>query len=197
MLSSITFQKDYRGFVKGEFLKFHDGINLLVGEQGCGKSTLINLICESKKYADPLGSDYVYDYKTQNNARMPLWKYDFEKDNPRMQHHIGKAVGFQVSSHFASHGQTVRAILYQFGNIKDENGLFLMDEPDMALSIRSCYAFIKDMEAQAARGCQIIAAVHNPILITSQEEVLSLEHRRWMPAMEFVQSHHPDTQGKA
>jgi hypothetical protein len=31
--------------------------------------------------------------------------------------------------------------------------------------------------------------VHNPIVVASQEEVLSLEHRRWISSQELLASH--------
>ena len=60
MIKSITFKKDFRCFVKGDKFDFRSGINVLVGDQGSGKSTLIELIrskLESNKF-DSSDSSY-------------------------------------------------------------------------------------------------------------------------------------------
>ena len=40
----------------------------------------------------------------------------------------------------------------------------------------------------AAKGCQILAAVHHPFLIWAFPEVYSVEHRKWLTSREFVDS---------
>jgi hypothetical protein len=44
LLSEVRFREDYRCFTAGQVLTFVKGVNLLVGEQGTGKSTLISLL---------------------------------------------------------------------------------------------------------------------------------------------------------
>ena len=44
LLSEVRFREDYRCFTAGQVLTFEKGVNLLVGEQGSGKSTLISLL---------------------------------------------------------------------------------------------------------------------------------------------------------
>ncbi len=44
LLSEVRFREDYRCFTAGQVLTFDKGVNLLVGEQGSGKSTLISLL---------------------------------------------------------------------------------------------------------------------------------------------------------
>jgi predicted ATPase len=181
MLKTVFFMKDHRKcFRQGDLFQFRPGINLLVGEQGCGKSTLLDLIRNSKEnkgvialVADPIQVTY----------------FDFEKGNPRILSYMmdGPMGNLQMASLFSSHGQSVNAVL---GGLDSKDGiLFLLDEPDMSLSVRSCYRLVKLMHRAAERKCQVIAAVHNPILIAGVPEVYSLEHRKWMKSAEFIASH--------
>lgn len=62
-----------------------------------------------------------------------------------------------------------------------------MDEPDMALSIRSIAKLVGKLRQAVQNNCQVIAAVHNPLLINSFDEVFSVEHRRWMKSSQFVE----------
>ena len=93
---------------------------------------------------------------------------------------------------FSSHGASTRAqhisLARQLGSV-DYPCLVLLDEPDMALSPRSAYALAGALDEAGKRGHQIIGAVHNPILIASQSEVFSLEHKRWMSSAKFLSEH--------
>lgn len=66
--------------------------------------------------------------------------------------------------------------------------MIFMDEPDMALSIRSCHKLVALLK-KLGKKQQIVAAVHNPIVIGGFPEVYSTEHCRWMPLEEFIGSH--------
>jgi len=65
----------------------------------------------------------------------------------------------------------------------------MMDEPDIALSIRSCHKLVDMMKKFEKQGHQIIAAVQNPIVIESFPEVFSLEHKmKWMKSEDFIEN---------
>jgi predicted ATPase len=195
LLSEVIFKQEYRCFAKDQHLQFRVGVNLLVGEQGCGKSSLISLL-RSLGEGSRMGGKYerertlgIIVFTAQT---CQLRGFDFEKDNPRTQSGFGDNVGFQVASMFSSHGEASRAL--QNGIIEDletatEPRLLLLDEPDMALSPRSAHALAAAFRDAGVRGHQIIAAVHNPILISSQPQVFSFEHKRWMDSAEFLRAH--------
>jgi predicted ATPase len=73
--------------------------------------------------------------------------------------------------------------------VVEEPLIWFLDEPDMALSIRSCHWLAITFKEAADRGQQIIAAVHNPILIASVDQVYSVEHRCWMDSADFIKAH--------
>lgn len=181
IITGINFTEDFRCFKKGEQVDFRPGINLLVGDQGTGKSTLLQILdqhpqCEKKA-----------DLKVK--GRVHTAKFDFEKDNPRNRHYFSDSMDVmpQVAMMFMSHGELNRQIL-EFLETKKEM-TFLLDEPDTALSVRSVKSLAAAMKVAVANDCQVIASVHNPILIESVPEVYSAEHRRWMPGREFIELH--------
>lgn len=170
--------KDFRVLKAGETFDFNVGVNLLVGEQGTGKSSLLKLIMG--RHA--AGKNVVKFDTDGNNA---IREFDFEKDNPRLGHKIETMT--QLACIMMSHGQMVKKIIDEIQTWKHET--IIMDEPDMALSIRSCHFLVDCFRKAEKNGCQIIAAVHNPIVIRGFKNVLSMEHRQWMPSDTFIACH--------
>jgi len=175
MLKSITFTKKWRCFNPGDTFTFRLGVNLLVGDQGCGKSSLLNEIF-SQEYS-----------KIQVFKASKSYKFDFEKDNFRVKTECTNNVSIEVVSRFLSHGEANKVVFDNLRGVRDS--IIFQDEPDMALSIRSIYKLIRWFEKLVEDGNQIVVAVHNPILINHFEEVLSLEHHQWMPSKDFIATH--------
>ncbi len=187
MLKDLTFTEKWRCFNEGVTIVFHPGVNLLVGDQGTGKSSLLQAIAASSKarrYPYPHG----LDKKVKIHAdKIECGGIDFEKDNPRIRPDPSdKNIRGRLAALWSSHGQVNNSILRGIAGFS--NMLIFMDEPDMALSIRSIHNLVGLFNGAASRGCQIVAAVHNPILIQAFPEVYSLEKRDWITSGEFVAS---------
>ncbi len=184
MLKQIRFKQDHRTFKKGEEYNFKvNDVNLIVGDQGVGKSTLLSLCTHTgKEY-----NDIISIITTETST---FYYLDFEKDNPRTKSYLEH--GFQIVARFQSHGETNISIFKKIVNEKfDKPIMVIVDEVDMALSIRSCYNLVKMLKKLKNNQHQVIAIVHNPIIIKAFPEVLSLEHKRWMTSREFINSHSP------
>lgn len=189
----LTFLRDHRCFRSGETLELRPGVNLLVGDQGCGKSTLLALLRSSKRNAGVLNVAIAPGSPLEWN----VLAYDAERDNLRTQSQfVDRAFFAQVASHFRSHGEFNREMFDKLHlepvPSGDRGSLVLLDEPDTALSVRSCRRLVAALQAAAARGVLVVAAAHNPEVIAACPEVLSLEHRRWMPSDEFLALHRAD-----
>jgi len=205
MIQSITFLKDFRGFRAGEELDFtRNGFErtiLLAGLNGCGKSTLLNLIADEVGavmgseggIAKRIGQEdeNIIKIKTTKpiNARLFQAEYDkkrgmtgFDYNDPDLD------VGFHLSAMRMSHGE---ALFFGLNRILDNMGrynTFLLDEPDQASSIR-----IASMMGNVFRkyplkfpGVQIIAAVHHPMIMTSNKFVYDVVKREYRTARSFI-----------
>ena len=178
MIKSMKFKVDWRCFKAGETFLFRPGVNLLVGDQGTGKSSLLTLFrwgLENNKEANRIVS--VCADKSE------FFMFDFEQDNPRTHHFIEFTT--DALMRYVSHGNCVLALLNVLGKKCDAKKSFIMDEPDMALSVRSILKLVGILQATQH---QVIAAVHNPFLIRAFPKVLSLEHKKWMLSKEFLDS---------
>jgi predicted ATPase len=153
-------------------------ITLLVGDQGCGKSTILSLL---GKADDKLTKEVIKITAKSIETRY----FDYEKHNPRMSSYVSTVL--DVATRFTSHGQFVKALNE---TMSEQKGVcWMMDEPDGNLSIRSCLALAKQFKAAVDKGSQVIASIHSPVVMDQFDEVYSLEHRRWMNPNEFVKCH--------
>lgn len=197
MIKSIEFCQPYRCFKPGDRFEFRKGVNLIVGDQGCGKTTILDAI--GGETVPPYGRpDSMEKLQERRKLEMscqkePFRKFDFEQENPRVRgmnlDSLG-SIGASFWSKTKSHGEVVRAVLHEATNTpKAKAGIWLLDEPDAALSVRSIRKLVETLKEMAAKKCQVIVTAHNPHLIMAFDEVLSLEHRRWMPSSEFLHLH--------
>jgi predicted ATPase len=68
-----------------------------------------------------------------------------------------------ISLHEQSHGQSFIALLnHRFG----PNGLYILDEPEAALSPQGQLAMLARMHDLVGEGCQFVIATHSPILLS-------------------------------
>jgi predicted ATPase len=159
----------------------------LVGDQGCGKSTLIEIIKDASGNTKRLKPESLKHAKVEvATGRFPCGGFDFERDNFRIKSHFNENIDymFQVVVHYKSHGQTNWKVIDSLHHTK---GVIYLDEPDTALSIRSIRKLRQKLD-EVTTDTQVLAVVHNPLLMEGLD-VLSVEHRRWMPASEFIQLH--------
>ena len=67
-----------------------------------------------------------------------------------------------TSPHHRSHGQSFLDLLvHRFG----PGGLYLLDEPEAALSTRGCLAALTRMHDLVQHGSQFLVATHSPVLL--------------------------------
>lgn len=167
-----------------EGLAFTRPVTFLVGENGSGKSTIIEAIADAVKinseggkagtrYAStrgktPLGQVIIADL-TANGSRLV--------GGPRRGRHgfflraetlfgLGQNVsgmpGFwETDLTEQSHGEGFFTV---FDAMLAGPGLYLMDEPEAALSFSSCLRLVALMHELGESGAQVICATHSPIL---------------------------------
>lgn len=186
LIERVQFKKDHRVFKRGDSIDFRAGVNLLVGDQGVGKSTLLTLLRRPQACTETIGVKIA-------GAQIVTRSFDFERDNlrtaPGAQADHGRMMA-SLAAGWSSHGQFVNGVLAILTQERDT--CFLMDEPDMALSVRSVRRLAAHMQESARLGNQMICACHNPELIAAMPEVYSLEHRRWMTSAEFLDTQRND-----
>ena len=186
MLNKIEFVKDWRKFKAGETYTFNPGINFLVGDQGTGKSSLIEQVAKPKRIADQ-GMANVYG---DGSLRYMNCEYR-SHDNPYRKNGRGIYGATDYAELTSSHGEVIKAMIKTIERLP-KNELVIIDEPETALSIRSQIWFLNHLKAQPH---QFLIATHSPILMHGAKLVLSLEHKKWMKPQEFIESQYETLAG--
>lgn len=189
MIETVLILSPWRCFSGEEVIRFRPGVNLLVGDQGTGKSSLfqaIQLRGMKTTYSwslPPIDTvPVLVDYRGE---AIPVFAFDFEYDSYRTKPFFEDDASFHVGAMKGSHGEMVLAMLNGLELI-DRQMLVLLDEPDMSLSIQSCRRLVRIFNHVVELGGQVIATAHNPTVILSYEDVYSVEHGKWMPSKEYV-----------
>jgi predicted ATPase len=165
-------------------LELKQPVTFLVGENGSGKSTLVEAVAEAfgldaqggragRKYANdrpktPLGRIIRLDL-TREGARMvtgPRTKRKGYFLRAETTFGFAQAVAglpgyWPENLATRSHGE---GFLVIFERMFREPGLYLMDEPEAALSFTSCLQLVSLMHQLGQTGAQVICATHSPVL---------------------------------
>ncbi|SHE41736.1 AAA family ATPase [Pedobacter caeni] len=168
-------------------LDFHPKVTYLIGENGMGKSTLLEAIAVGLGF-NAEGGSRNFNFDTQS-THSDLHNYlKFTKGVHRMKDGFflrGESfynVASQIdeldsepmggppivnsyggkSLHHQSHGESFWALFtHRFGG----SGLYILDEPESALSINRQMAMLAQMDNLINKRSQFIIATHSPIVL--------------------------------
>jgi len=181
-------------FRKMDGLEIHPKVTYFVGENGTGKSTLLEAIAVSLGF-NPEGGSGNFNFNTRashsilhkhlRTSRAPGKRRDgyflrsesffnvaTEIENldadplagpPIINSYGGKSL------HEQSHGESFWAV---FINRFKGNGLYILDEPESALSPSRQMAMLYRMHALISDGSQFIIATHSPILLAYPDSLI-------------------------
>jgi len=188
-------------------LSFHPKVTFLVGENGSGKSTLLEAVAvacglnpeggsrnfnfATRASHSPLdecvrlakapgsspGDSYFLRAESFYNVASEIERLDKEPaPGPRLIDSYGGR-----SLHEQSHGESFFAL---FQNRFRGNSLYLMDEPEAALSPARQLQFLVLLHDFVRRGAQFVIATHSPIIMAYPDaciHVLGVEGIREVP----------------
>lgn len=187
-LKKLKLKETHRCLEQGFELYFKE-ITFLVGNQGCGKSSLLELLRDNSNILElELNKDII-------SAGISSFYFDTEKMNPRINGlnsysnidgtERGIGIKSKLLSHFKSHGEVL--VKFTADRIKDaKDCILLLDEPECALSLNNQYKLVKVLKESVNRNVQVIVATHCLPLIESIDAVYSLEDKIWIPSSEFI-----------
>ncbi len=159
-------------------LEFSSPVTFFVGENGSGKSTLLEAIAVAWGF-NPEGGTRNYSFSTYDSHselhealritkgfRKARWGYFLRAESfynvASMEEEYSKLGGVPQHLHERSHGESFLAMVQrQF----QADGLYLMDEPEAALSPQRQLTLLAELHRLAGEGAQFIIVTHSPILL--------------------------------
>lgn len=151
----------------------HADVTFFVGENGAGKSTMLEAIAVAMGLPAEGGSRNVHRPQQEVSAlhghlklvkgfRQPRWSYFLRAEslfNVFTYHDQIDSPG--PSRHTRSHGEAFMDVMLDFRR----DGLYFLDEPEAALSPNRQLAALSAIHQQVQQGSQFIIATHSPILL--------------------------------
>lgn len=153
-------------------------VTVVVGENGSGKSTFVEAVAAAWRWALPAAVKHWGPRAADEDADLH-WALVLRGEQPRpnggcflraeAMHGLFTEVDAAGTSRTAfdgdlntrSHGE---AFLGYLDSRVSERGLFLLDEPEAALSFTSCLRLLSLLAALADAGSQVVLATHSPVL---------------------------------
>ena len=180
----------------------HPKVTYFIGENGSGKSTLLEAIARalglpaeggSSNFAfpsrdDPEARAYAFSarnalddlvdaIRTVRGARRPRTDFFLRAESlfaaAAYLDQLGDPLALRPyggrSLHAQSHGESFLAILInRFG----PDGLYVLDEPEAALSTQSCLTCLRSIHELTREGAQFLVATHSPLILAYPEATI-------------------------
>ena len=180
-------------------LKLHSNVTILVGENGSGKSTILEAIAIAYGF-NPEGGSKNYNFSTKD-THSQLYKYlRLVKGitHPKDGFFFRAESSYNVASyleewhiyeehlHNMSHGES---FFWLFMNRFIGNGLYILDEPEAALSPLSQMSFLSRLHDLEKSNSQFIISTHSPIIMAyPTADILSVENN--FTKVEYKETEH-------
>ena len=151
----------------------HPDVTFFVGENGAGKSTLLEAIAVALGLPAEGGTRNVHRVQQEVSPLHRVLRLAKGWRQPRSSYflraeslfnvftYLDELPGSPPSLHLRSHGEAFLDVLQDFR----PDGLYLLDEPEAALSPNRQLAALTLIDRLVKEGCQFIIATHSPILL--------------------------------
>ena len=174
-------------------LTFDKPVTFFAGENGTGKSTLLEAISVAYGF-NPEGGTRNYQFSTYDShselcgalrlirgVRKPGYGYFLRAESfynvaTKEEEYSRGPGGIPQHYHERSHGESFLKLVQ---NAFRENGIYLLDEPEAALSPQNQLTLLAVIHRCAKGGAQFLVATHSPILLgLPGADILSFDKER-------------------
>ena len=157
-----------------EGLELPAGATVLVGENGSGKSTVLEVVAASlglnaeggsaaARHATRRSEPGPLDLIVERGPGAPRWAYFLRDETLHGLYSYLEETSQRPEPRFheMSHGEGFLAL---FGDRAAKPGFYLLDEPDAALSFAATLSLVLRLSELVALGAQVVIATHSPVL---------------------------------
>jgi predicted ATPase len=200
----VTITEDYRTLKKGTTYSFKP-LTILVGENGCGKSSLLQAIRASLEPKNSNNCDLNYidrkelaDKVLIDTEYAKIVVFDTTMDRANSMNNGADAFTWIMAGGMAtskaSNGQVAMhhavAIIKEVETYKIKNPLnkilIILDELDTGFSPRYQRGFATFCNKLVSKSCDLIVVSHSSLFLEQQKEVLVFEDNKYTPPLEYL-----------
>jgi predicted ATPase len=188
----------------GNGLELHPKVTYLIGDNGTGKSTVMEALAVAAGM-NPEGGSSNFAFQTRDShsdlwrsirlvrgARRPRTDFFLRAESlfttATYLEDLGddplKSYGGR-SLHEQSHGESFLAVMvHRFG----PDGLYLLDEPEAALSTQNCLTFLRRVHELVQDGSQFVIATHSPLVLAYPDAAIYEFDADGMAAVDYEET---------
>lgn len=188
-----------------ESLVLHPKVTFFVGENGSGKSTLIEAMAVAAGFNAEGGSrNFNFDTRRSESDLHQYLRLVRGTRRPKTGYFLRSESFFNLASeiennadaykshgyvrhHEVSHGEAFLALVL---NRFWANGLYLLDEPEAALSPQRQLALLKAIHDLVRQGCQFAISTHSPILLAYPDSQIFHLSSQGLAPISFEETEH-------
>jgi len=165
-LNKIEIIKDVNPLKKGLTIDIKRPILFLVGDNGAGKSTIMECLADTFGFQD---DTYMKRQSMKKNIQLTGKKckvnyIDFHGGDKKFASAFGSNMELQLRQMKASAGESTIVQMLQMAKFTD--GLLILDEPCRGLSIKNQIQIGRIIEKKFfIDGCQVICTTHSDIIL--------------------------------
>ncbi len=190
-----SYIRDIPAIASIDQLGFSKPITFFVGENGSGKSTLLEAIAVQYGF-NPEGGTKNYSFSTFDShselydaltlvkgVQKARWGYFLRAESfynvATAEAEYSRYGGVSLDLHRQSHGESFLAAAKEYFR---PDGIYLLDEPEAALSPQRQMAMMVRIAECAKEGSQFIIVTHSPVLLAMPDsEILSFDGEKIHP----------------
>jgi len=191
-------------------VRLHAAVTYLIGENGSGKSTLLEAIAVAAGMnAEGGSSSFAFNTRASHSELASAIRLVRGGRRPRTDFFLRAESMFNAATyleelkdetglagdpltpyggrslHEQSHGESFLAVMInRFG----PDGLYLLDEPEAALSTQNCLTALRRIHELVQAGSQLIIATHSPIILAYPEATIYHCSDRGLEAVDYEES---------